>query len=103
MRAVARGETYVQPSAARTLAGGISRRGAPPTERDRYERITERERDVLELIADGLSNTEISRRLFLSEKTVRNRVSDVFTKLGVASRAEAVARARDAGLGSGGS
>ena len=64
-----------------------------------FPELTERERDVLELVADGLSNTEISRRLFLSEKTVRNRVSDVFAKLGAANRSEAVVLARRAGLG----
>ncbi len=52
-----------------------------------------------DLVAHGLSNTAIATRLFLSEKTVRNRVSDVLTKLHAASRAEAVALARDAGLG----
>jgi DNA-binding NarL/FixJ family response regulator len=50
-------------------------------------------------VAHGLPNPAIAARLFLSEKTVRNRVSDVLTKLHAASRAEAVALARDAGLG----
>jgi DNA-binding NarL/FixJ family response regulator len=54
---------------------------------------------VLGLLAAGLGNGDIARRLFLSEKTVRNVVSAVFGKLEVSSRAEAVARARDAGLG----
>jgi DNA-binding NarL/FixJ family response regulator len=54
---------------------------------------------VLGLLATGASNGEIAGRLYLSEKTVRNVVSAVFAKLGVGSRAEAVARARDAGLG----
>lgn len=61
--------------------------------------LTEREREVLDLVARGLTNTEIARRLVLSAKTVRNHVSNVFTKLQVAGRAEAVAQARDAGLG----
>ena len=61
--------------------------------------LTEREREVLTLLADGLDNAEIARRLFLSPKTVRNRVSDVLGKLRARSRAEAVALARDAGLG----
>ena len=54
---------------------------------------------LLDLVAHGLPNAAIAARLFLSEKTVRNRVSDVLTKLHAASRAEAVALARDAGLG----
>lgn len=61
--------------------------------------LTEREREILDLVARGLTNTEIAGRLVLSPKTVRNHVSNVFTKLQVASRAEAVAQARDAGLG----
>jgi DNA-binding NarL/FixJ family response regulator len=52
-----------------------------------------------DLVARGLTNAEIARRLFVSDKTVRNHVSNVFAKLQVAGRAEAVARARDAGLG----
>lgn len=63
--------------------------------------LTAREREVLDLMARGLTNAEIARRLTLAEKTVRNNVSAVFTKLGVGSRATAVARARDAGIGSG--
>jgi DNA-binding NarL/FixJ family response regulator len=58
-----------------------------------------REREVLDLLARGLDNASIARRLFLSEKTVRNRVSDVLAKLQARTRAEAVARARDAGIG----
>ncbi|MEV4294301.1 response regulator transcription factor [Microbispora rosea] len=61
--------------------------------------LTEREVEVLDLVAAGLTNHAIARRLFLSEKTVRNHVSNIFAKLGVSDRAAAVARARDAGLG----
>jgi DNA-binding NarL/FixJ family response regulator len=64
-----------------------------------FPELTDREREVLDLVAHGLSNGAIAGRLFLSEKTVRNRVSDVLAKLHAASRAEAVALARDAGLG----
>ena len=66
---------------------------------DPFPSLTEREREVLEMVADGLTNGEIARRLVLSDKTVRNHVSNVFAKLHVTGRAEAVARARDAGLG----
>jgi DNA-binding NarL/FixJ family response regulator len=61
--------------------------------------LTQREREILDLVARGLTNAEIARRLVVSDKTVRNHVSNVFAKLQVAGRAEAVARARDAGLG----
>ena len=64
-----------------------------------FPQLTEREREVLELLAAGLRNGEIARRLVLSEKTVRNHVSAVLAKLQVPDRAAAVARARDAGLG----
>jgi DNA-binding CsgD family transcriptional regulator len=61
--------------------------------------LTSRERDILGLMATGASNQTIAHRLGLTEKTVRNNVSNVLTKLRVADRAAAVARARDAGLG----
>ena len=64
-----------------------------------FPELSDRERDVLDLLAAGLPNPEISRRLHLSDKTVRNYVSSVMTKLGVATRAEAVVRGREAGLG----
>jgi pimeloyl-ACP methyl ester carboxylesterase/DNA-binding CsgD family transcriptional regulator len=63
--------------------------------------LTPREREVLEIVAQGLDNFEIAARLRISEKTVRNHVSVIFSKLGVNSRAQAVARARDAGMGRG--
>jgi DNA-binding CsgD family transcriptional regulator len=61
--------------------------------------LSSREHDILELIAGGLSNPAIAQRLALSEKTVRNNVSSIIAKLRVADRAEAIVRARDAGLG----
>ncbi|MGK5552440.1 response regulator [Actinomadura kijaniata] len=61
--------------------------------------LTSREREVLDLVARGLSNHRIAQELVLSEKTVRNHLGHIFDKLQVNSRAEAVARARDAGLG----
>ncbi|MCX4766562.1 response regulator transcription factor [Streptomyces sp. NBC_01275] len=64
-----------------------------------FPALTTREVEVLALIARGLDNRRIARELVLSEKTVRNHVTHIFEKLHVATRAEAVARARDAGLG----
>jgi DNA-binding NarL/FixJ family response regulator len=64
-----------------------------------FPELTGREREVLELVAAGLGNHEVARRLRLSEKTVRNHVSAVLTKLQLPDRAAAVARARDSGLG----
>jgi DNA-binding NarL/FixJ family response regulator len=65
-----------------------------------FPELTTRERDVLDLLADGTSNNDIASTLGLSEKTVRNNVSNIFAKLLVADRGAAVAKARSAGLGS---
>jgi DNA-binding NarL/FixJ family response regulator len=96
--AVAHGEVVFSAGiAGRVLsyfASGGSARAAVP-----FPELTEREREILDLVARGLTNAEIARRLVISDKTVRNHVSNVFAKLHVAGRAEAVARARDAGLG----
>jgi DNA-binding NarL/FixJ family response regulator len=64
-----------------------------------FPQLSPREHEVLELIAQGLDNGQIARRLVLSDKTVRNRVSDILGKLHARNRAEMVALARDAGLG----
>ena len=61
--------------------------------------LTDREREILTLIAQGQSNTEIATRLVLSPKTVRNYVSNIFSKLQAADRTQAIIRAREAGLG----
>lgn len=61
--------------------------------------LTAREREILELVADGHNNAAIAQQLFLSTKTVRNHVSNIFAKLHVADRAQAILRARRAGLG----
>jgi DNA-binding NarL/FixJ family response regulator len=64
-----------------------------------FPQLTAREREILELLAAGRSNQQIAGALYLSPKTVRNNVSNVFAKLQVADRAEAIVRAREAGLG----
>ena len=64
-----------------------------------FPQLTDREHEILDLVARGQSNSTIAARLYISEKTVRNHVSSIFAKLAVADRAQAVARARDAGLG----
>ena len=98
IEAVAQGEVVFSSGiASRVLAffaAGPGTAAAVP-----FPELTDREREILDLVARGLTNTEIAQRLFLSPKTVRNHVSNVFTKLQVAGRAEAVAQARDAGLG----
>jgi DNA-binding NarL/FixJ family response regulator len=69
--------------------------GQPPA----FPELTEREREILELIAQGHRNPAIAKRLVLSPNTVRNHVSSIFAKLQVADRAQAIIRAREAGLG----
>jgi DNA-binding NarL/FixJ family response regulator len=64
-----------------------------------FSGLTGRESEVLELIAQGLDNAQIAARLGLSEKTVRNNITHIFDKIQVENRAQAIVRARDAGLG----
>ena len=70
---------------------------------ERFPELTERENEILELIAQGRSNGDIAARLGIAPKTVRNHVANVFNKLQVADRAQAIVRAREAGLGRDGS
>ena len=78
---------------------GLALGNPTSTPQHRFPGLTVRELEVLALVAEGLGNHEVARRLVLSEKTVRNHVANVLTKLGVRDRAAAVARARDGGLG----
>jgi DNA-binding NarL/FixJ family response regulator len=71
----------------------------PVTPQRAFPELTEREEEILSLVARGKSNQEIARQLFVSVKTVRNHVSNVLVKLQVADRAQAVIRAREAGMG----
>jgi DNA-binding NarL/FixJ family response regulator len=95
---VARGEAVFGAGvAARVLSFFAGTRSAAASP---FPQLTPREFEVLDLIAQGADNATIARRLVLSEKTVRNRVSDILAKVHARSRAEMVALARDAGLGS---
>lgn len=93
---VAEGQAVFGAPVARRIAAFFSGSGAVPQP---FPELTGREREVLDLVSRGLDNGAIAGRLSLSSKTVRNVVSNVLGKLQVATRAEAVARARDAGLG----
>lgn len=101
IRAVARGEAVFGPGIARHLIQYFSSPTPAParTPRTIFPELTDREREILDLIAAGRNNGEIAETLFLSLKTVRNYVSNIFTKLQVADRAQAIVRAREAGLG----
>ncbi|GAA4368421.1 response regulator transcription factor [Nocardioides caricicola] len=97
IRAVANGEMILGPQVAmRAMATLTSGRTAV---RVPFPELSDREREVLDLLARGYDNATIARRMVLSPKTVRNHVSNVLTKLGVADRAAAMIKARDEGLG----
>src|SRR3712207_4182140 len=101
IRAVGRGEAIFGPGIARRLVQYFTRHAAVPTQASRvaFPELTDREREILDLIAAGHNNQEIASQLFLSLKTVRNYVSSILTKLQVSDRAQAIIRAREAGLG----
>ena len=99
--AVARGEALFGPGIARRLMQFFGALGATPAPPLAFPELTEREREILDLIAQGLANPEIAQRLSLSPKTVGNHITNIFDKLQVADRAKAILRARDAGLGAG--
>lgn len=94
---VASGEAVFGPAVAERVLRFFS--GAHLPVATPFPQLTERERELLALVAGGLSNSAISERLSISLKTVRNHVSNVFTKLQVIDRAQAIVKARDAGLG----
>jgi DNA-binding NarL/FixJ family response regulator len=97
IRAVASGEAVFGPGVAERMIGFFSAPRAAP--RRTFPELTEREEEILSLVAQGKSNQLIARQLFVSLKTVRNHVSNILLKLQVADRAQAVIRARDAGMG----
>ncbi|WP_232835726.1 response regulator [Actinocorallia populi] len=97
VRAVAAGEAIYGPEIARRVLTYFTE--MPDPRRSAFPELTDREREVLELIAQGRNNGEIAGILFLSPKTIRNHVSNIFMKLHVADRAQAIVLAREAGLG----
>jgi two-component system, NarL family, response regulator NreC len=98
VRAVAHGDVYMGPSAARVLAKNLTKKDPLRVERDRFERLTERERDVLRLTAQGFSAPEIGERLFISPKTVDTYKQRIQEKLGLSHRSEYVQFALKLGL-----
>jgi DNA-binding NarL/FixJ family response regulator len=97
IRAVGSGEAIFSPAIATRLIDffAASRPAAP---KEIFPTLTEREREILQLLARGLTNHDIAKQLVLSVKTVNNYVSNIFSKLQVTDRAQAIIRARDAGL-----
>jgi DNA-binding NarL/FixJ family response regulator len=98
LRAVAGGEAYFGPEIAHRLMDFFSA-PKPASPEDTFPELTTREREILDLIAQGHTNTKIAARLYVSPRTVGNHVSHIFMKLQVADRAHAIIRAREGGLG----
>lgn len=98
VRTVAAGEMFVRPSATKILAQRLTRKNPIDAERARFERLTEREQNVLRLTAQGYSAPEIGERLFISPKTVDTYKQRIGDKLGLTHRAEYVALALKLGL-----
>ena len=98
VRTVARGEMFIRPNAARILAQGITKKDPLDAERARFERLTDREQNVLRLTAQGYSAPEIGERLFISPQTVDTYQQRIGDKLGLTHRAEYIAFALMLGL-----
>ncbi|MFI8566793.1 response regulator [Rhodococcus sp. NPDC078407] len=99
VRVVAAGEALLAPSVTRRLIADVTaRRGARRRTSPRLSELTPREREVLELIATGMSNSEIAGALFLAEQTVKTHVGKVLAKLGLRDRAQAVVLAYESGV-----
>jgi DNA-binding NarL/FixJ family response regulator len=101
IRSVAAGEAIFGPSVARRIIAFFAAGGGPARDPASvpFPDLTNREREVLDRIAAGRGNATIARELVISPKTVSNHITAIFAKLQVADRAEAIVRARDAGLG----
>ena len=102
IHAAANGEAIFSPTITRRLSEYFAAPGAEPmvtSSEQAFPNLTEREREILSLMAGGYTNNAIASRLYLSPKTVRNYVSNIFTKLEVSDRSQAIVYAREAGLG----
>lgn len=101
IRAVAEGQVLFGPTIAARVTQFFTHVAAGPGEESLAE-LTQREREILDLIARHYTNPEIAQQLGIGDKTIRNHVSNIFSKLQVATRAQAIEKARQAGLGNGG-
>jgi two-component system, NarL family, response regulator NreC len=98
VRAVAHGDVYVRASAARVLAKNLTKKDPAKEERERFEKLTDRERDVLKFVAQGFSAPEIGEKLFISPKTVDTYKQRIHEKLGLSHRSDYVQLALKLGL-----
>ena len=101
IHAAASGEAIFSPAITRRLTEYFAtpRRDRTTRSEQSFSNLTDREHEILTLMADGYTNNAIASRLYLSPKTVRNYVSSIFTKLQVSDRSQAIIHAREAGLG----
>jgi DNA-binding NarL/FixJ family response regulator len=98
VRLVAAGDALLAPGVTRRLIAEFARMGAPRSPARKLEGLTERESEVLALVAHGMSNQEIAGRLFVAEQTVKTHVSRILMKLGLRDRTQAVVLAYETGL-----
>ncbi len=99
IKAVAAGQALFGPGVAARLSQFFQRGGGGETAVVPFPELTDRERELLTLIAQGKNNQSIAKQLHISSKTVSNHISNIFNKLQVADRAQAIVKARDAGMG----
>ena len=99
IRAVVAGQAIFGPGVASRVLGYFASPPQPPEEEEPFPELTSREREILQLLAEGCRTAAIADRLHLSPKTVSNNLTAIFAKLEVADRTEAVIRARERGLG----
>ena len=98
IRAAARGESFLQPSVAAKVVAEFSRLADHPSGEELVEPLSEREREVLQLLSSGASNREIAEVLVIAHGTVKNHVTSILGKLGVRDRTQAAIKARELGL-----
>jgi DNA-binding NarL/FixJ family response regulator len=98
VRAIAHGDVYVRPAAARVLAKNLTKKDPEKVNRERFDKLTQREQDVLRLVAQGFSAPEIGERLYISPKTVDTYKQRIHEKLGLAHRSDYVQFALKLGL-----
>jgi DNA-binding NarL/FixJ family response regulator len=98
VRSVSRGDALLSPSVTRRVIEEFSARAKPPDRQAQLHDLTAREREILAVVAEGLSNDEIARRLFISPTTAKTHISRVMHKLGVRDRAQLVVVAYESGL-----
>jgi DNA-binding NarL/FixJ family response regulator len=98
VRVVAKGEALLAPSITRRLIARFAEQLSPPATSQELERLTDRETEVLRLMAKGLSNSEIAKQLYLSPTTIKSHVAGVLAKLGVRDRVQAVVFAYENGV-----